>query len=88
MKTVNAQKTEKPKITPIHPVASAADKKDKKTQTKAQDMASSDNPKRITHEMIAQRAKAIWMAKGCLPGQDEQNWYQAERELKAERKQN
>ncbi len=37
-----------------------------------------------TYEQIAQRAKEIWTKKGCLPGQDEQNWLEAERQLKAE----
>ena len=37
-----------------------------------------------TYDQIAQRAKEIWTKKGCLPGQDEQNWLEAERQLKAE----
>ena len=37
-----------------------------------------------TYEQIAQRAQEIWMKKGCLPGQDEQNWLEAERQLKAD----
>lgn len=37
-----------------------------------------------TYEQIAQRAQEIWTKKGCLPGQDEQNWLEAERQLKAE----
>jgi hypothetical protein len=45
-------------------------------------MVSGDSQKpKITHEMIAQRAWAIWISKGCRPGQDEMNWYQAELEL-------
>ena len=39
---------------------------------------------RPTHQQIAQRAQAIWKAKGCLAGQDEQNWREAEAQLKAE----
>jgi hypothetical protein len=38
----------------------------------------------ITHEQIAERAKAIWKKHGCIPGCDEQNWYEAETQLKAE----
>jgi len=38
----------------------------------------------LTHEQIAARAKAIWQAKGCKPGQDTQNWFEAEAQLKAE----
>jgi len=37
-----------------------------------------------TYEQIAHRAEEIWKKKGCLPGQDEQNWLEAERQLKAE----
>jgi len=37
-----------------------------------------------SYEQIAQRAREIWKKKGCLPGQDEQNWLEAERQLKAE----
>jgi hypothetical protein len=36
-----------------------------------------------THEQISARAKAIWEAKGCPAGRDEENWRQAEAELKA-----
>jgi hypothetical protein len=39
----------------------------------------------LTYEQIAQRAEAIWLKKGCQPGQDEQNWREAEAQLKAER---
>jgi len=34
--------------------------------------------------MIAKRAEAIWIQKGRKPGQDEQNWREAEAQLKAE----
>ena len=37
-----------------------------------------------TREQIAERAQAIWKASGCKPGRDEQNWVEAERQLKAE----
>lgn len=37
-----------------------------------------------TYDQISQRAREIWTKKGCLPGQDEQNWLEAERQLKAE----
>jgi hypothetical protein len=39
----------------------------------------------LTYEQIAKRAEAIWLKKGCQPGQDEQNWREAEAQLKAER---
>lgn len=38
----------------------------------------------LTHEQISQRAEAIWHQKGCQPGQDDQNWREAEAQLKAE----
>ncbi|HRV49205.1 MAG TPA: DUF2934 domain-containing protein [Sedimentisphaerales bacterium] len=41
-------------------------------------------PVKLTHEMIAKRAEAIWIQKGRKPGQDEQNWREAEAQLKAE----
>ncbi|MCU0913690.1 MAG: DUF2934 domain-containing protein [Planctomycetes bacterium] len=41
-------------------------------------------PARITHEQIARRAHDIWVKNGCKHGQDEQNWLDAERQLKAE----
>jgi hypothetical protein len=47
-------------------------------------VAGAPGKSRLTHEQIAQRAKAIWQAKGCPTGQDEQNWREAEAQLKAE----
>jgi hypothetical protein len=38
----------------------------------------------LAYEQIAKRAEEIWKKKGCLPGQDEQNWLEAERQLMAE----
>ena len=38
----------------------------------------------VTYEQTAQRAREIWMRKGCRPGEDEQNWLEAETQLKAE----
>lgn len=39
---------------------------------------------KITREQIAKRAHEIWVKNGCKHGQDEQNWLEAERQLKAE----
>jgi len=36
-----------------------------------------------THEQIAQCARAIWQSKGCPVGQDEQNWREAETQLRS-----
>jgi hypothetical protein len=38
----------------------------------------------LSHEQIAQRAEVIWQQKGCPPDQDEQNWKEAEDQLKSE----
>jgi hypothetical protein len=37
-----------------------------------------------SHQQTAERAREIWQAKGCKPGQDKQNWFEAEAQLKAE----
>jgi hypothetical protein len=37
-----------------------------------------------THEQISERAHEIWINRGCKPGQDEQNWLEAEAQLRAE----
>ncbi len=37
-----------------------------------------------THEQIAQRAQDIWKRHGCPPGEDRENWFEAEAELKRE----
>lgn len=39
---------------------------------------------KITRDQIAQRAHQIWVKNGCKHGMDEQNWLEAERQLKAE----
>lgn len=36
------------------------------------------------HEAIRRRAEEIYALSGCIPGRDEQNWLQAEREIQAE----
>jgi hypothetical protein len=43
-----------------------------------------ESPVRLTHEQIKERAKLIWEQRGCLPGEDERNWYEAETQLKRE----
>ncbi len=37
-----------------------------------------------THDQIALRAQHIWRQKGCLWGEEEQNWFEAETQLIAE----
>ncbi len=50
----------------------------------AKRMDNGDN--RPSHEEIAQRARSIYEANGCKPGQDLENWLAAEAELMATRK--
>ena len=38
----------------------------------------------LTHELIAERARAIWLENGCSLNQDEENWREAEAQLKTE----
>lgn len=38
----------------------------------------------LPHDKITQRAYEIWVRKGRPEGQDEQNWTEAEAELRAE----
>jgi hypothetical protein len=37
-----------------------------------------------TQEQIAKRAHEIWIKRGCKPGMDRQNWFEAEAQLRAE----
>jgi len=41
-------------------------------------------PPALAHEKIAERAKAIWKAKGCPAGRDRENWLEAEAQLRKE----
>ncbi len=52
----------------------------------AQAPAAPAAPKTVkpAREQIAKRAHEIWVKNGCKHGQDEQNWLEAERQLKAE----
>ncbi|MEJ2702167.1 MAG: DUF2934 domain-containing protein [Sedimentisphaerales bacterium] len=38
----------------------------------------------LTHDQIAERAKALWQQRGCPPNEDQKNWFDAENELKME----
>jgi hypothetical protein len=39
---------------------------------------------RPTNEQIARRANEIWVKRGCKPHEDERNWLEAEKQLRAE----
>lgn len=38
----------------------------------------------LTHDLIAERARTIWQERGCAPDRDEENWREAEAQLKTE----
>ena len=38
----------------------------------------------LPHDLIAERARAIWLERGCSLDQDEENWREAEAQLKTE----
>jgi hypothetical protein len=38
----------------------------------------------LTHDQIADRARAIWEQRGCPQGEDERIWHEAEDQLKRE----
>jgi hypothetical protein len=38
----------------------------------------------LTQERVAERARTLWLASGCMAGRDEQNWREAEAQLKTE----
>ncbi len=61
-------------IKTVNPVSSA----------KPSSSAPAKNVVALTHEQIAERAKSIWMKRGCPNGQDEKNWQEAEKQLKQE----
>jgi len=38
----------------------------------------------LTHDLIAERARTIWLERGCSVNRDEENWRDAEAQLKTE----
>ena len=38
----------------------------------------------LTHDLIADRARTIWLERGRSPDRDEENWHEAEAQLKTE----
>lgn len=83
MKTVKADTNKKSKIVQLNSKPTADVKKTGRSPNNTLKVTSTDPPKQqTTHDMIAQRAWSIWMSKGCVTGQDETNWHQAELELR------
>jgi hypothetical protein len=37
-----------------------------------------------SYEQISERAKTIWQQRGCTPGEDQRNWFEAEIQLQKE----
>ena len=84
MKTAKSIATSKGKVVSVHTTTSSESNKRKLTQAHTHPEGITSTQAILNHEAIAQRAKAIWRAKGCPVGQDEQNWYEAERQLRME----
>jgi hypothetical protein len=38
----------------------------------------------LTHDLIAERARTIWLERGCSVDRDEENWREAQAQLKTE----
>jgi len=38
----------------------------------------------LNYDQVSERARAIWLKSGCVPGRDDANWREAEAQLKAE----
>ena len=38
----------------------------------------------LSHDLIAERARTIWLKRGCSSNRDEENWREAEAQLKTE----
>jgi hypothetical protein len=62
----------------------ASNKKAKASAPASGAMAKSDPSTQTApaHEMIAQKAYELWLASGQQPGCEEQNWFEAERQLR------
>ncbi len=75
VQTIGSVRPGKPEVTPLRPA---------NTQTPQNAAPKLKTPKAPTQEQIAERAWALWVRGGCMPGQDRQNWFEAERQLKAE----
>ncbi len=75
VQTIGSARSGKPEVTPLRPA---------NTVTPPSTAPRSRSAKGPTQEQIAERAWALWIRGGCMPGQDRQNWLEAERQLKAE----
>ena len=69
------------KVAPLHPTGSEKASPSASPKTTKVATAPAAGP---TSEQIAQRAWSLWVKGGCMKGQDDKNWYEAEQQLKAE----
>ena len=67
----------------IAPLGSTNGRKSKQAKSGAKTKSAKSTPT-VSYDQIAQRAENIWRKRGCAPGQDEQNWHEAEAQLKDE----
>ncbi|HLL02111.1 MAG TPA: DUF2934 domain-containing protein [Myxococcaceae bacterium] len=77
--------TTKPAANPVVQAAKPVVQAAKPVAQAANPVAQAATPARntvLTHEQIARRAYEIFMARGGQPGSPEQDWQQAERELR------
>ncbi len=81
-------KTSNGKIRPVRHKADQANMSKARSQNTSKPLADTSSysvqAPMLTHEQIAERVKKIWQARGCVPGFDEQNWHEAETQLKTE----
>ena len=90
MKTLKKQQTQKSKgkVEALRPVSDVTGTKADKNAGKIKDQHSHEcvpvEAGTIAREEIALRALSIWQSGGCVAGQDEHNWLEAERQLNRE----
>ena len=78
-----AAETEKPK-SESKPEPRAEMKAEPKAESRPEKGRRPIQSVKPTREQIQERAQAIWRQKGCPAGQDENNWLEAEDQLKHE----
>ncbi len=74
VQTIGTARSGKQEVTPLRPTGASSPK----TAAKANPVTGP------TDEQIAERAWALWVKGGYQPGQDRENWFEAERQLKKE----
>ncbi len=55
----------------------------KRTRSSAKVSSPRQVQSKVSHEQIAKRAFEIWLAKGCPADRDDQNWWEAEADLRS-----